>query len=184
MAEVTRSYDTVLQLHGRNYRARACGRAMTDGRWEGWLEFIPDDDSPVLRSRRETTQPNAVDLDYWAGGLTPVYLEGALERTAEPVKPRFEVPDERPVYDGPAPARGLSGRGPKAVLDPFVVYSKEGEDILRQELGALRDWHLRNIVRAFDLADERRVAVESLSALELVELIMSEVRDRATVRGN
>ena len=34
----------------------------------------------TLRSFRETTQPNLTDLRYWATGLTPVYLEGALER--------------------------------------------------------------------------------------------------------
>lgn len=181
MAKVVQTYDTVLQVDGREYRVRACGREREGGLWEGWLEFVPDDDLPVLRSRRETTQPNETDLEYWATGLTPTYLEGALDRTVEPAKPRLPSSEQRPAYDRPAP--GPSGEAPRAVLDPFSVHVKEGEDFLRRELGALRDWHLRNIVRAYDLADERRAAVGSLSEPELVDLIVSEVRDRGTARG-
>src|SRR4051794_29955514 len=66
---------------GRVYTAQVCGRVRDDGIWEGWLEFVPHDGSAVLRSARETTQPKASDLEYWATGLTPVYLRGALERT-------------------------------------------------------------------------------------------------------
>jgi hypothetical protein len=57
---------------------------MPDGLWEGWIEFIPTDGGAPLRSRRETTQPNRDDAVYWATGLTPVYLEGALERALRP----------------------------------------------------------------------------------------------------
>jgi hypothetical protein len=34
----------------------------------------------VRRSPVETTQPNREALAYWASGIEPVYLEGALER--------------------------------------------------------------------------------------------------------
>jgi hypothetical protein len=64
---------------GQEYMAQAMGTQRTDGLWEGWIEFVPRDGA-VLRSPRETTQPNLTDLDYWATGLTAVYLEGALER--------------------------------------------------------------------------------------------------------
>jgi len=33
-----------------------------------------------LTSGRETTQPNRKTLDYWAQGLSKVYLQGALAR--------------------------------------------------------------------------------------------------------
>ena len=69
---------------GIAYTARACGAPMADGSWEGWLEFTPLDGDPVLRSSRETTQPNRGDAIYWATGLTPVYLEGALQRALQP----------------------------------------------------------------------------------------------------
>src|SRR4030095_3111189 len=71
------------------YRVRICACELAEGTWEGWTECDPQDGSPVLRTPRETTQPNRPDLEYWASGLTPVYLEGALRRavqtTVEPV---------------------------------------------------------------------------------------------------
>jgi hypothetical protein len=65
---------------GHLFRAQARGAATTDGLWEGWIEFIPLVGGVPLRSPRETTQPNKVDTEYWASGLTPTYLEGALDR--------------------------------------------------------------------------------------------------------
>lgn len=34
----------------------------------------------MRRTRRETTQPSRDALRYWATGLEPTYLQGALER--------------------------------------------------------------------------------------------------------
>jgi hypothetical protein len=67
---------------GHTYRARAKGRPRKDGTWVGWLEFRPIGVGGLLirRTPIETTQPNRQALEYWAGGLEPVYLEGALER--------------------------------------------------------------------------------------------------------
>lgn len=108
MAEVLLELEPVLtDSAGTVYTARACGREVDGGRWEGWIELLPSDGSPVLRSQRETTQPNRQDVDYWAGGLTAVFLEGALERTLEPRKPVYDPPPPgRPAYEGPAPTSG------------------------------------------------------------------------------
>jgi hypothetical protein len=62
------------------YRAEIWGAQRHDGRWEGWLRFIPPDGRGILSTSRETTQPNRQALIYWATGLEPVYLEGAFER--------------------------------------------------------------------------------------------------------
>jgi len=106
MAEVLFQFDTPLLLtDGPTYLPSACGREAEDGRWEGWLEFLPDDGSAVLRSRRETQQPNREALLYWATGLTPVYLEGALARTLEPRRPAADTVIVEPAYPGPAPER-------------------------------------------------------------------------------
>ena len=43
-------------------------------------------DGAAVRSGRETTQPNRQDTAYWATGLTPVYLEGALGRALNPLQ--------------------------------------------------------------------------------------------------
>ena len=84
MATTLLSFETpVVSQTGETYSARACGRQREDRLWEGWIEFEgPGGDVP--RSGRETTQPNLTDLEYWAQGLTPVYLEGALRRALEP----------------------------------------------------------------------------------------------------
>ena len=63
------------------YVARVCGDERTDGTWEGWLEFQPTDGAkPALLTDRETSQPNRAAIEYWAAGLEPLYLEGALAR--------------------------------------------------------------------------------------------------------
>ena len=47
--------------------------------WAAWLEFDRGDGSSLV-TEEETSQPSLTALEYWAGGLEPVYLEGALER--------------------------------------------------------------------------------------------------------
>lgn len=77
-------YDAALVgSDGLAYEARACGRERPDGTWEGWIEFEALGADTVWRTPRETTQPNLADLLYWATGVSPVYLEGALMRAME-----------------------------------------------------------------------------------------------------
>jgi len=64
---------------GTVHIAEAWGTRRGDGHWEGWLRFISTD-GDVLKTDRETTQSNLEALTYWATGLEPVYLEGALRR--------------------------------------------------------------------------------------------------------
>ena len=86
MAEVLVQFtDPVTGSDGRIYIARACGSEMPDGLWQGWIEFESAAGGTMLRSGRETTQPKREDAIYWATGLTPVYLEGALERALKPL---------------------------------------------------------------------------------------------------
>jgi hypothetical protein len=81
MAEVLVKFDEpVADAEGRKYFAQAVGKEV-GGEWQGWLEFVPADGKTAAReSDRETTQPNHTDLEYWAQGLTRVYLQGALVR--------------------------------------------------------------------------------------------------------
>ena len=63
------------------YTVWICGEERLDGTWIGWLEFHPSNTTePLLRTDQETSQPNRAALEYWAGGLESVYLEGALAR--------------------------------------------------------------------------------------------------------
>jgi hypothetical protein len=178
MAEVVREIDEPVLLNDVPYHAQVCGRA--NGHiWEGWLEFVADDGSDVRRTPRETTQPDRNALVYWAEGLSGTYLEGAMARTltrlevTERTLPSayFEGPEDSPHVE--RTNHRAAPEVDRAVLDPFSVGAK-GEDLLRRELGALRAWHLRNIVRAYDLA-EPSLDVEALDEPELVELIVGAV---------
>jgi len=69
---------------GTQYEARILGERRDDGTWAGWIEFHAQNDSgAVLATGQETSQPDRRALDYWAGGLEPIYLEGALKRAGE-----------------------------------------------------------------------------------------------------
>lgn len=185
MAEVLVDFDAALSGPGaQEYRPRVCGRLMPDGRlWEGWIEFVPLGGGPVLRTGRETEQSNRASLEGWASRLTTAYLEGALHRALR-VTVNARPPDTKPAYAGPAPPPAHDpaletvevAPGLYAVLDPFETHRK-GEDVLLAELNALGVRHLRRIVEAYDLVNER-VDLESLSQSALIELIMGAVRKR------
>ena len=66
---------------GQFYTAQVYGERRADGTWEGWLEFLPASGSgQILRTGRETTQPDRDALAYWASGLETLYFDGALAR--------------------------------------------------------------------------------------------------------
>jgi hypothetical protein len=186
MAEVLLTLDApIMDDHGHAYVARICGRLAEDGRWEGWIEFVPGDGRPVLRTARETKQPKRSDLQYWATGLTPTYLEGALERALHPEPHATRTPDSAalPSYDQPAPSPAEAGpvEGPPypdAVLNPFSVYG-QGEQVLRQQLNALGVDHLRTIIRAHHLVGEHEVDLREMQHATLVDLIMAAMRKQS-----
>jgi hypothetical protein len=179
MAQTLIRFDTlVVDRDGGQYKAQACGRERKNGQWEAWLEFENVETGEVLRTQRETTQPNKTDAAYWATGLSPVYLEGALDRILNPPKLRNVELAPPPFFDGPAPKPRrrtiMSDREP--ILDPFSVYEKN-PGMLEQELTALRGRHLRQIIRDYDLVDESDVPLESLTEPELGSLIMRRMRE-------
>ena len=69
-----------------------------------------------------------------------------------------------------------------AILDPFSVYEK-GEGLLRQELGALSEWHLVNIIVAYNLSGEPRTTLNRLSQATLIDMIVTGVRQESVLRG-
>ena len=82
MEELIQTYAEVLRdAQGVEYTVHAYGEARDDGNWEGWLEFHSTA-GEVLRTNRETTQPNREALRYWASGLEPVYFDGAFARAS------------------------------------------------------------------------------------------------------
>jgi len=200
MAEVLVQFTDPVVADGVAYLARACGGPAADGLWQGWIEFSPIDGDPTLRSRRETTQPNREDTLYWATGLSVVYLEGALRRTLNANRapaPLLSAP--KPAFDEPAPAasgrmRSVDAgealghtdaphtkRPADAILDPVAVYRK-GEQLLRQQLGALSAWHLVNIIEAHGLSGAEPAQLNAMTEPALIELIVRAVERRESPR--
>jgi len=177
MAEVLASYDTPVGDQLGTYHARAVGRQAADGMWDGWLEFVSvDGRDDVLIGGVESRQPERHDLVYWANGLTPVFLEGALHRARSPVTVRVRT-IETPISSEPMPRSVTTTRamppGPEPVLDPFDIGGRS-LDVLRQELGALNRPRLLNIITAFDL----NPAGESISWMtdrQLIHFIVTAV---------
>jgi hypothetical protein len=177
--------ETLLQFprpiaapNGRLYEARACGSVLSVNTWQGWIEFVPVDGGAPIRSPRETTQPNRTDTQYWATGLTDVYLEGALRRALEPPPHAAPSPPPQPsVFSPPAVSTVVStaDAAPASILDPFSVYEK-GEALLRRQLAAFSAWHLVNIAREYKLTDLRVDALNRMAAAELIELIVLGVQ--------
>ena len=176
MADVLVQFsDPVTIRGGRAYIARACGSEMPDALWQGWIEFVPIGGGEPLRTGRETTQPNRADVLYWATGLTPVYLEGALERALKPAHRPIEPDIPPPIFDGPAPDLPPSPPLPESIQNPLSVYRK-GERLLRSQLGALSQRHLVNVIRAHELSDLDADALNGLSEAALIELIVAAVQ--------
>jgi hypothetical protein len=161
---------------GTTYRARAVGAEVLGGNWHGWIEFTPVAGEPLC-SPRETTQPNRTDVEYWATGLTPVYLEGALARALpKPPKPA-PPPMSPPAFTSPGrPSVAVPAEEPvTSVMDPFSVYQK-GEAMLRKQLGALSAWHLVNIILDYKLSDDSRALLSRTPAAALIDTIVSGVQ--------
>jgi len=73
--------QTVSDARG-TFRSWVMGGRAPDGRWEGWLEFVPTDrdTAAVYLTPIETRQHDRAAVSLWASGLTHVYAEGALAR--------------------------------------------------------------------------------------------------------
>jgi hypothetical protein len=187
MAEVLVAFDTPVADESGAYRTRAIGRQAEDGMWEGWLEFEPIDPlgsraagsgaTPIV-GPVESRQPERDHLVYWATGLTPIYLEGALNRARRPLIVRTRVVEE-PFSDEPAPRAVTVAMPPRvlrreAVLDPFEVAGQSGLEVLDQELRALNRPRLLNIIAEFDLnpGDED---INWMSDTQLVRFIVVAV---------
>lgn len=184
MAEVLVSFDDPVRDDLGDYHARAVGRLADDGMWEGWLEFTASDGaSDVLVGPIESRQPAREHLEYWATGLTPVFLEGALRRARLPVTVRVKTV-ELPHSDAPAVKHVHTSRvmppGPEPVLDPFAI-GERNLDVLRQELGALNRPRLLNIIAAYDL-DPGDQDLSWMSDAQLITFIVTAVEAQLALR--
>ena len=81
MNDLLHTYSEVVRdPEGRGYAASAHAVERMDGMWDAWLEFRGVGRDVMLRTPRESQQPNRRAVLYWASGLQPSYLDGALLR--------------------------------------------------------------------------------------------------------
>jgi len=69
---------TVTDETGTPWSAEAYG-APTNNLWLGWIVFT-NQAGETVETDTETTQPDRAALEYWASGVEPIYLDGALAR--------------------------------------------------------------------------------------------------------
>jgi hypothetical protein len=79
MAQLIHDCEHEVSRGGVVYRPRAWAEQRGNV-WVGWLEFVPVGGGTALQTGEETSQPNLETAVYWAEGLEPVYLDGALAR--------------------------------------------------------------------------------------------------------
>lgn len=94
---VHRYAEVVRDPEGRGYAASAHALERIDGIWEIWLEFRGLGRDVRLRTRRESEQPDRRAVLYWASGLQPSYLDGALLRAT-----RARLTELRTMFEGRA----------------------------------------------------------------------------------
>jgi hypothetical protein len=158
----------VWDTDGRELFVSVAGEQRLDGVWEGWLEFVPLDDTEPLLTPTETTQSNRPALQHWAKALEETYVQGALDRataaSGDVFLPRrvarLSPWETVPVDDVDIP-------------DPFQLFSI-GRDTMRARLNALPRPLLRNIIDVFELNPARK-NLAWLSDTQLVTFIITAV---------
>ena len=89
--------EVVRDPEGRGYSASVHTAERVDGIWETWVEFQGLGRDVTLRTRRESEQPNRRAVVYWASGLQPSYLDGALLRAT-----RARLTELQTMFEGRA----------------------------------------------------------------------------------
>jgi ATP-dependent Clp protease ATP-binding subunit ClpX len=74
-------YPWVIAASGERYLAGAYADRIAAADWEAWLVFYPIESGRPVVGDRETIQRSKLALHRWAGAISAVYLEGALQRT-------------------------------------------------------------------------------------------------------
>lgn len=154
--------------------AEVRGRRLPSGLWEAWIEFHPRIGGDPVRTPRETEQLSRGDLRFWAAGITRAHLRAALmlalaedpsELEATSGRPgRARRTEEQTVLDADLVRYG------GATLDPFAVYTRSGEYVLRQELRGLDARQLAEIISTYN--------VEEMDVLDLARTYEDALAER------
>jgi hypothetical protein len=159
---------TVTDTHGREYYVSVAGNRRADGEWEGWLEFVPLDESDALITPTETTQANRVALQHWAEVLTETYVQGAFARAVSTAAARTQPRVVARRVDQAAIVAGTVD-----LPDPFRLFA-EGRETMRARLNAWPRATLLNIITASTLNPAGK-SLAWLSDQQLVTFILTAV---------
>lgn len=135
----------VIDSRGHDFYVTVVGARRSDGEWEGWLEYVPLDDSDVLVTGTETTQPNRAALERWAETLTETYVEGAFPRALSATTDTLSARLVARRAEAAAVVRATT-----ELPDPFELLEL-GRERTRARLSALSRLILLQIIAAFDL---------------------------------
>lgn len=154
--------------------AEVRGQRLSTGLWEAWIEFHPRIGGEPVRTPRETEQLSRGDLRFWAAGITREHLRAALmlalaedESASEVTSGRHDRAgrtDEQTVLDADLVRTG------GAALDPFAVYARSGEYVLRQELRGMDARQLAEIISTYN--------VEEMDVLDLARTYEDALAER------
>jgi len=158
----------IADVQGREYYVSVAGNRRADGEWEGWLEYVPLDESDALITPTETTQTNRAALQHWAEVLSETYVQGAFARAVT-------------ATAAAAGARLVAARVDRAAAvaasvdlpDPFQLIT-EGREAMRARLNAWPRTILLNIIAASNLNPAGK-SLAWLSDRQLVTFILTAV---------
>jgi hypothetical protein len=129
----------VTRRDGRWFRPRAYGEPRADGLWDGWLVFFPLDGGLAIASSRETTQSSFAALGHWAAAVSPVYLEGALDRAlslaetpaviAQLLRAEYEALADAEQHETAAELERVAAKADQAAAD----IARDDADELREQ---------------------------------------------------
>jgi hypothetical protein len=174
MAEVLADFPyQVVDPRGHEYFVSVAGAQKPDGMWDGWLEFVPLDETEPLVTPKETTQSNRAALQHWAEALEETYVKGAFNRAVSSVDAldrrafvRYEAAARVPLNDVDVP-------------DPFHLIDS-GHDVMRHRLNALSRVILLDIIDTFMLNPAGK-SLSWLSDRQLVTFIITSVETQITM---
>jgi hypothetical protein len=82
MPEMLREFRTLVGgVDDNAYVAQVWAHERDDARWEAWIVFVPIATGQARRTDRDTTQGTRAAVEYWASGVTSIYLQGAFARS-------------------------------------------------------------------------------------------------------
>jgi len=168
-------YRTI-DARGEEFYVSVAGEMRADGQWEGWLEYVPLDESEPLLTPTETTQSTRGALVRWADALTETYVQGALERAAAAAAPVRSRVVARQMVEEP-----VTTPMTEPFPDPFQLFDI-GRVAMRARLSALTRPHLLALIASYGLNPPGK-SLAWLTDRQLVTFIVTAVEAQSRLRN-